>query len=389
MTFYTATILLVWMALAILAVMVYGNDKISKADRQMLLVTYCLIAFSALAEWLGVLMDKNPDVPVWSLRAIKCVDFMLMPLAGRLLVRQLRIKNLILKIITGILIFNTVFQLVSVFTGWMIVVDPLTHASSQGPLYLVYLVEDVVIAMLIVAQFLAYGKSFRKKNRFSLYAILFMVLSGIVFQEVVGGITGSDIRTDYIAIVFGLVFLYIHFNGYSQQSSDDRIRKQEITIRTDSLTGLRSRYAYSKAVQKYNKDAPFGIAAFSIDINGLKEINDTLGHEAGDEIVKGAASCIRAVFGADNAFRTGGDEFIVLIPAMDEIDEVAAINLLKAEADQWHGKLVDHLSLSAGFALSARMPDASVEEVVREADLQMYAAKDDYYAQSGKKRRRN
>lgn len=259
-SFYTAVIILVWVSLAILIMMVHGNDEISHKNRQVLYVTYCLVAASALAEWLGVKFAGDPSVPIWLLRIIKALDFILTPLAGRLLIRQLQIKNGILKIMTGILILNTAFQFASLFTDWMITVDPKTHEYSEGNLYWLFVAESIVILMLIVAQFMVYGRSYRKRNRFSLYAVLVMVMCGIVFQEIIG----NNIRTDYIAVMFGLLFLYIHFNGYSQQSLDDQIRRQEKTINTDTLTGLKSRYAYIETLKEYNSSKPDGLVAFSI-----------------------------------------------------------------------------------------------------------------------------
>ena len=382
MSYYTAVISLVWMALAVLTVLVSENERISKEDRKVLYVTYGLVAASALAEWLGVQFSGNPEISIGLIRFVKCLDFILTPLAGRLLVRQLQIKNKISTIMTGLIIFNTAFQAVSLFTDWMITVDPVTHVYAHGKFYLVYVIECSVNLILVIAQFMIYGRSYRKSNRFSLYAILIMVLVGILFQEVGNG----DVRTDYIAIVFGLLFLYIHFNGYSQQSSDDQIRQQEITITTDALTGLKSRYAYAETIKEFGEAMPEDLTAFSIDINGLKEVNDTLGHEAGDELLRGAGKCIKAVF-KDNAYRVGGDEFIALLPVLSEDAAIAAKNRVKVETNRWHGEYVYELSLSVGFALSAQHPDASVEELVREADMQMYAAKDEYYLKAGKKRR--
>lgn len=97
MSFYTTIIVLVWMALAILIMMVHGNDKISHKNRQVLYVTYCLVAASALAEWLGVRFNGDPDIPIWLLRTIKALDFIMTPLAGRLLIREADMQMYIAK----------------------------------------------------------------------------------------------------------------------------------------------------------------------------------------------------------------------------------------------------------------------------------------------------
>ena len=92
---------------------------------------------------------------------------------------------------------------------------------------------------------------------------------------------------------------------------------------------------------------------FSVDINGLKTVNDTLGHEAGDELICGAARCIEATLGTwGKCYRTGGDEFIVL-----------------AEMD-W------------------TETQEALARLAREADQAMYARKAEYYRQTGNDRRR-
>ncbi|MBO4468456.1 MAG: hypothetical protein J5766_04070, partial [Clostridia bacterium] len=200
-SFYTAVIVLVLMSLTILTIMVHGNDKIDRKDRQVLYVTYGLIAVSAIAEWMGTRADGDPTVSVLAIRFIKCIDFITAPLAGRLLVRQLNIKNVILKIMTVLLILNTAFQVVSLFTDWMITVDPKTHVYDYGNFYWIFILACAIVAMLVIAQFMVYGKAYKKSNNLSLYAVLTMVLCGMIFQEL---IPGREIRTSYIAIVFGL-----------------------------------------------------------------------------------------------------------------------------------------------------------------------------------------
>ena len=87
------------------------------------------------------------------------------------------------------------------------------------------------------------------------------------------------------------------------------------------------------------------------------------------------------------AFRTGGDEFIVLVPDMSESEASKAVKRLKDEAKHWRGEYIDHISLSVGYALLKNSPELSIEGLVREADMQMYVAKDRHYEKRGIKRR--
>ena len=293
----------------------------------------------------------------------------------------MKIKNFWNKVIRGIIIFNVALQIISLFTPWMIVIDE-NNVYSHGSLYWIYVGVYLAIIVVVIIQFVIYGKRFRKQNRFSLYLIMFLVLLGIFMQEFFGG----DVRTAYIGITIGALMMYIHSTEYSQQAADDNILEQQIKIKTDALTGLLSRHAYSQALERYMIKMPQDMVAFSIDINGLKTVNDTLGHEAGDELICGAATCIREVFDKAECYRTGGDEFIVLA-CMNKDQVLASIARIDEVSGNWHGKIVDRLSLSIGYALRSDYKEETCEQLVRESDKQMYKAKDEYYKSTGLSRR--
>ena len=124
---------------------------------------------------------------------------------------------------------------------------------------------------------------------------------------------------------------------------------------------------------------PESLVAFSIDINGLKRVNDTLGHEAGDELICGAAACIKNVFDeVGSCYRTGGDEFIVLAN-MSKKEAVKCVQDIEKLTKNWTGSLVDSLALSVGYAVLEEHKDCNCSELIQVADKQMYMAKDEYY----------
>jgi diguanylate cyclase (GGDEF)-like protein len=119
----------------------------------------------------------------------------------------------------------------------------------------------------------------------------------------------------------------------------------------------------------------------------LKHVNDTLGHEAGDELICGAADCIQKVMGAGiPCYRTGGDEFVVLTEmSHDMIDR--KLSELEQALNHWSGNKVKELHLAVGYAVASDYDDMSAEKLVAEADLAMYEAKTAYYKSVGKERR--
>ena len=382
LSYYSSIFLLVCLSLGILSILVHAENRISRDDKRMFYMTYMIIGLSALAEWGGVQLNGNENTPKWLLRAVKCCDYILTPMAAYSLVEQIKIQNHWNKILKGILVGNAVFQILSCFNTWMIIIDD-HNRYSHGSLYIFYLLLNFSVIALTFIQFLIYGKNFRRENRISLYSIHVMIGVGIMMQEIFGG----EIRTEYIALTLGVTFLFIYFTGFSQQTDEEQIMEQQIQISTDALTGLLSRHAYSKTLEDYTENLPQDLAAFSVDVNGLKTVNDSMGHEAGDEMIRGAAECIKNVFGkTGKCYRTGGDEFVVFIH-MDKEQADSAVEQLKRETEQWHGKTVRTLHMSAGYALAADHEGFSCEMLVKEADMAMYAAKRAYYMAAGRDRR--
>lgn len=124
------------------------------------------------------------------------------------------------------------------------------------------------------------------------------------------------------------------------------------------------------------------------DLNGLKQVNDTLGHQAGDELIKGAADCMKECFGKyGDVYRIGGDEFAAML-VITETQREEAMAELSRLSEKWCGQHVKGLSISCGHASSREFPSESITELSRISDERMYAAKEEYYRRSGKDRRK-
>ncbi|MBK9136137.1 MAG: EAL domain-containing protein [Betaproteobacteria bacterium] len=151
--------------------------------------------------------------------------------------------------------------------------------------------------------------------------------------------------------------------------------------RRDGLTGLLNRNGLADAcdAQLAAPQQPGQVTAFLfIDLDGFKEVNDTLGHALGDELLRAVAGRLRAcVPAAATLARPGGDEFVVVVPATPAEAEALAAELCRQAALPFHvrGQAL-HLGASIGVACH---PDdaADREELMRRADLAMYAAKAD------------
>ncbi len=163
---------------------------------------------------------------------------------------------------------------------------------------------------------------------------------------------------------------------------------------TDAMTGVGNKASYLDLVRKLERKIQEGMADFVVvvfDLNGLKGINDQLGHEAGDAFIVDAANAIKNAFGAEHAYRIGGDEFIVvgeniskdvLERAFRKMDE----SVLEINGEERHRTVP--LAVSKGAAFYDAGSDSAYKDVFKRADDAMYQNKSEYYQGQNDRRRR-
>lgn len=160
----------------------------------------------------------------------------------------------------------------------------------------------------------------------------------------------------------------------------DEIIAARVRANVDELTGLQNRRGFLQAAEPLLRLADRADVTMTLgffDVNGLKRINDTFGHDAGDQAIVATGELLGACFrSADVVARLGGDEFVVLfVVAGVEGAAIAAKRLDDAIADRnARGDLPFELSVAAGFI--ERAPNGhTVEELLAEADAAMYERK--------------
>lgn len=157
----------------------------------------------------------------------------------------------------------------------------------------------------------------------------------------------------------------------------------------DELTTLFNRNAYENEVAKIkNRTLPHNFVYICIDLNGLKIINDNLGHHVGDESLKGVAECMKKVFSEyGKLFRIGGDEFCAIL----HIDSKMLLSVQERfnyQISQWKGKYANNISVSCGYVtLEEAGKKATLETITQMADKKMYQEKSAYYTRLGIDRR--
>lgn len=189
----------------------------------------------------------------------------------------------------------------------------------------------------------------------------------------------GNIPLMFLIVVLAVVMLSVLVTGKGIVKPMARLEKRAYR---DTLTGLQNRAAYYEYSQVLDKRIAEGAADFSIimaDVNFLKRMNDTYGHERGNEYLKNAADLIVRVFGREAAYRTGGDEFVVVLEGKDQARAEALIGEFRRamEACQSAGNLQPWQRVSAAIGAAACEPgqDARTEDVLKRADAEMYRDK--------------
>ncbi len=156
----------------------------------------------------------------------------------------------------------------------------------------------------------------------------------------------------------------------------------------DVLTQLRNRTFYVEELNRITRKGPWPLSVITIDLNGLKVINDEHGHAAGDTLLRRVGEVLtKAVEPSVCAARIGGDEFTVLLPGMDERGAQAVqdriVSMVEINNQFYPGQ---PLSLAIGLACCTS--GDQVEATLHRADQAMYAEKQRYYHERGLERRR-
>jgi diguanylate cyclase (GGDEF)-like protein len=149
----------------------------------------------------------------------------------------------------------------------------------------------------------------------------------------------------------------------------------ETQANIDALTGVRNKHAYLESEihidRRINEHRMSPFAIVMMDLNDLKKVNDTAGHQAGDQYIREACSIICETFKHSPVFRIGGDEFVVIAQGNDY-----------SCLEERLGKMKDHnteAALTGGIVIACGMSkfedDACVAEVFDRADHSMYENK--------------
>ena len=207
---------------------------------------------------------------------------------------------------------------------------------------------------------------FSQKSAFGVYRSEVLARTGMISFEVIPSRECSE--SDPWAVV--MVGRNLPIESFVRLNGEE--------YRRDSLTGLLNRNAFDDDVEFIQATHDKPLTVMYIDLIGLHEINNHLGHARGDVVLCELADAARAYFGDDNIYRIGGDEFVVISFAHSMAQSARQMGYMRQE-------LLDHgCELSVGMAESDDGED--IPDLVNQAENEMRKDKKRYYASGSGKR---
>lgn len=289
---------------------------------------------------------------------LMAVRYSATPMIVAQIIHALREKQRLLVFIPALVL--TALNAVSIFTG---IVFGLAEDGTllRGPLgYLPFIVAGLYGVSLIYVLYRQSNKLYTELVPIGFLALAFA--SGLILPFVFG----KDFAQIFCVTIIIALYVYYVFSIIQM-------------YKKDPLTGALNRFAFYEDVELSSGEITALILA---DMNGLKKVNDTQGHAAGDHALATLAQCFRkAVKNRQAVYRTGGDEFVIVCRRLSpEKTAAVAEQMKKAVAETGY-------SCSVGYGLKGDSAK-TVSDMLAEADEMMYAEKEKFYADGKRDRRR-
>lgn len=255
---------------------------------------------------------------------------------------------------------NAILLILTQFNGWYYTIDD-QNIYHRGPLFWFPVAATVVLLVIVFIMVGLNRKAIDRKHYYPLLLFIVPPLAGILLQLLIYGIS---FMLNSIVVSLLVVFLYI-------QNQD---------VYTDYLTGINNRkkldlYMADK-IRSCNAQKTF--SAILLDIDDFKNINDTFGHDAGDDALEAAAillsTCLRA---NDFIARFGGDEFLIVLDISGSKHLEATIDRIRENVRHYNGsnKKPYKLEFSMGYAVYDYDANMKLNEFQKLLDTLMYEAK--------------
>lgn len=365
----------------------HENDIFSRETiKKFMLLSYFVI-FEIVLDTIFEYMTKETNTSRFVLHLLKMLELSTTPILPFLVLnvfyndksksskkRLGRIRILLLSLV----LINIVLQILSSIYGDFIFFIDNNNVYHRGKYLILYVLVLFFSLTALFCGIIAFSKHTQNLMKHSLFCFFIIMCVGIFLRS-----TFSATNFDWLCISIALLLLLLYYSN--------------IVMRTDPLTNLLNRRVYTQLIESLN----YTTSIIMIDVNNFKTINDTYGHECGDQTLKSVAHLIfKAYSKFAYCFRIGGDEFCVILKAgvfeefvqkTDHCDAYAMSEALTQKLDELILKQLEtgdetiKYGVAQGYgiyyspqsypSLKERIP---LEKVLKLADMRMYQAKKEF-----------
>ncbi|MBR5933913.1 MAG: GGDEF domain-containing protein [Treponema sp.] len=373
---YTVTIIICILSMLSLAIDVGKNTILNTDDIKWFRLTFIICAAGVLCEYFGVLFDRTGCAPQKIHWFITYIEFSISPFLAVFLSRSCGMKRTIKPMII-VMALNVIAQTVSLFNGMIFYIDS-SSAFYRGSCYWLYILFCGISFFYILVVFALIGIKTKLRNFLCLLLIASITLIGQV-----ANILDGSINSGYLSICVTAVLLYIFIQNMLRHTMIEKITVEQEISNHDALTKVMSRFSYDNRVHEFDSliaqnPLELKFAVCECDLNNLKLVNDSFGHDKGDEYIIKCCRTICNFFKHSPVFRIGGDEFVVIVQN-DDFDNFEQIKNTIGDFSVSEIKkdipLIEKKSFSAGFAVYNPDSDKTFGDVLKRADVEMYKHK--------------
>lgn len=211
----------------------------------------------------------------------------------------------------------------------------------------------------------------------SFLLVPYLIMTGIGWASQTLKLFNYTLLEDYSLIFFMNIFVVVSMGiCFTMEGASKVILKLQYDSDTDTLTGVANRRSFVNSIEsliKSHKTFTFVI----IDIDHFKSINDTYGHDIGDEVlVKFSDFMIKNIRGEDSFARIGGEEFSLIIQSVDNSASLTVLNRLRELISELKmASAIDTFSITVSMGVAFSIPGETYTQLSKRADRALYKAK--------------
>jgi hypothetical protein len=362
MDYYKTTIALAIGILIVLMTIVLSNDNFDKRTRKGFVITFTLIIIGTISNLIGVVIDgkmSNNSIGIYIHIIAKWLELTIVPIIPIIYSKNVfemrrknkNGKNILIKLCYLCIIIDEAL----ISTNKIFIIDNNNIYHQVSAVYNWYIATVVVSMLYLFWNALKFSNEYQNDKNFELYSIIVFVVFCMFVQ-----MTNQSVKICWITVAILATFIYIYYNGIIQN--------------IDGMTKLLNQHSYQRTLERAD-ETHFALVIF--DANDFKKINDQLGHDTGDEVLKNISNTIKEHYEKyGKCYRIGGDEFAVIMTKdVKDIEEICKKFVKKVSSTREKYNNLPYVSYGYSIYYPNNKLEHSIKDTIKEADKMMYRYK--------------